>query len=245
MKIITKAVLDMHTMKWIPELEESHEYLGFVALCKETKEQDAAAKNIGDLTKTLQSSFSTAYAGQTAILNNITNSIKATIAAGPSQYGFSAQGDAALRTQASEGTAAAYKMARQATGEQIAAIGGGNQFLPSGTTAQLTAEAANRAASQEASQQLGITSAGWDTGRSNYLNAINAGQNVAKIIDPSQYSSQALQGVKATFDAQTQIANMPTAAGTVGSILGSVAGAGLSAFTGGLGGGLASKVLGK
>jgi hypothetical protein len=32
MKIITKAVLDLESMQWIPELEESFEYSGDIAL---------------------------------------------------------------------------------------------------------------------------------------------------------------------------------------------------------------------
>jgi hypothetical protein len=233
MKIITRAVLDMRTMKWVPELEESYEYSGIVAMLKETSAQDQAAQNLTSMTKSLQNNFAVNFSAQQAVLNNINNSIKSIIAAGPSQYGFSAQQDAALRTQASEGTAAAYRSARQATGEQLAAIGGGNTFLPSGTSAVLNATVANKAAAQESSQQLGITEAGWQQGNQNYLNAVGAGENTAKILDPSAYSSQALSGANDSFNAETTIANEPTTAGVVGGILGSVAGAGLSGWAGG------------
>lgn len=233
MKVITKAVLNMATMQWIPELEESFEHDGLVAFCKDDSNQENAATNLKDMTKQLQSSFATNFSSQQAILNNISNSIKATIAAGPSQYGFSAQQDAALRTQADEGTAASYRMARQATGESLAAIGGGNTFLPSGTAAVLKAQTANAAAAQQASQQLGITSAGWAQGNKNYLTALGAGESTAKILDPSQYSAQALSGADSTFKAYQAIASEPTTGGVVGGILGSVAGAGLSGWASG------------
>jgi len=227
MIITTKAVWnsmeDFMTGK-PADYRESVEHQGPVALCKVTGEEKNAANNLQQMTDTLKGSFGTAFAGQQAILDNIDKSIKATIAAGPSQYGFSAQQDAALRTQASEGTAGAYKMARQATGEALAAVGGGNKFLPSGTAATLRAEAANRAAAQEASQQLGITTAGWQTGRENYLNAVGIGQKSAQILDPTAYSSQALSGARDTFEAQHAMATEPTTAGVVGGILGSVAG---------------------
>lgn len=215
-----------------PTYSETMEYAGPICLLKVTDEQKQAAQNLQSMTKTLQNSFTTTFAGQQAILNNINDSIKSTIAAGPSQFGFTAQEEAALRTQASEGTAQAYKMARQATGEGIAAIGGGNVFLPSGTKEVLQATTANQAAQQEASQQLGITTAGWQQGRQNYLNAVGAGENVAKIFDPTAYSGQTLEGSKASFEAQNAIANTPTTAGVVGGILGSVAGAAAGGLTG-------------
>lgn len=230
MKIITRAVLDMTTMRWIPELEESFEYDGVVALCKDDSNQENAATSLKDITKQLQSSFSTNFSAQQAILNNINNSTKAIIAAGPSQYGFTAQEDAAMRTQADEGTAASYRSARQATGEALASIGGGNTFLPSGTSAVLKAQNANAAAAQQADQNLSITKAGWDTGRQNYMNAVGAGETTAKILDPSQYSAQAEKGANDTFGAYQAIASEPTTGGVVGGILGSVAGTALGGW---------------
>jgi hypothetical protein len=241
MKIITRAVLDMNTMQWLPELEESFEYAGVVALCKDDTNQENAASSLKDMTKQLQQSFGTNFASQQAIMKNIDDSIKATIAAGPSQYGFSAQEDAALRTQSDEGTAANYRSARQATGEALAALGGGNTFLPSGTAAVLKAQNANAAAAQQSNQNLGITKAGWDTGRQNYANALNIGETSAKVLDPSQYSGQALSGANSTFDAYKTIASEPTTGGVIGGILGSVAGAAVGGLTGG-GGLLAQKV---
>jgi hypothetical protein len=231
MKVYKKLVIDMATGKILEEV--SYEYHGPLVLCKVTDQEKNAASNLQQMTDTLKGSFSTAFAGQQAILDNIDRSIKATIAAGPSQYGFSAQQDAALRTQASEGTAGAYKMARQATGEALAARGGGNVYLPSGTEDVLKAEVANRAASQEASQQLGITEAGWQTGRQNYLDAVGIGQKSAQIFDPTAYSSQALSGARDTFEAQHQMATEPTTAGVVGGILGSVAGTALGGWASG------------
>lgn len=41
MKIITYAVLDMHTMQWVPELEKSFEYSGDLALCDRALQSQA------------------------------------------------------------------------------------------------------------------------------------------------------------------------------------------------------------
>lgn len=48
MKIITRAVLDMATMQWIPALEESFEYSGEIAKCDRAAQ--AAAKNLRNTT---------------------------------------------------------------------------------------------------------------------------------------------------------------------------------------------------
>jgi len=228
-KIITKAVLDMRTMQWIPELEESYVYLGEIALCKETDAQKESAQTLTNLTNQLQGVFAQNFGAQTAIMNNINNSIKATIAAGPSQYGYSAQEDAALRTQADTGTAQAYRQASQATNEQLAAVGGGNTFLPSGTAAVLKANNANAAAARRSNQNLAITSAGWQQGNQNYNNAVGFGAQQEQILNPAAYSSQALSGGTAAFNANTTIANEPTTGGVIGGILGSAAGSVVSA----------------
>src|SRR6266850_7036464 len=118
---------------------------------------------------TLMQNYATQFAGQQNILTALQNAFTPILNAGIDQYGFSAKEDAALRTQASAGTSNAYRMAAQATGQQMAAKGGGNQFLPTGADAQLQQQNAMRAAEQESNQQLGITTAGYETGRQNYM----------------------------------------------------------------------------
>ena len=244
MKLYSKIVLDMN--KPLPGglfevIEAAYvEYVGPVAQCKVNDAEKSAAANLDSITTSLKQSFGENFAAQQSILKNLTDSIDSVIKAGPSQYGFSAQEDSALRSQALTGTGAAYRNAQQAVQGNLAAIGGGNTFLPSGTAEVIKAQVANQAADQEASQQLGITTAGWNTGRQNYLTALNEGNSVASILNPAQYSSQALQGSQASFDAQHAMATEPTTAGVVGGILGSVAGAAVGGLTG-TGGLLAQK----
>jgi len=49
MKVITRAVLDMHTMQWLPELEKSFEYAGPIAKCDRALQSQSTqnAKNAG------------------------------------------------------------------------------------------------------------------------------------------------------------------------------------------------------
>ena len=51
MKIITRAVLDMNTMQWVPELEEAYEYVGPLALADRAAQ--AAAQNAGKTAATV------------------------------------------------------------------------------------------------------------------------------------------------------------------------------------------------
>ena len=149
--------------------------------------------------QTLQGNYNTQFAGQSAILNNLNTSASAVLNQGINQYGFNPAEDAALRTQAREGTAQGYNMAKQATGEALASIGGGNTFLPSGTAAGINNANAVKFAQQNAGQQLGITEAGYSQGRQNYLNAAGVLGNVASQMNPLGYAGSATSAGSQAF----------------------------------------------
>lgn len=140
---------------------------------------------------TLQNNYTQQFNGQSAILSKLSSSFEPILSAGENQYGFSAPEDAALRTQASEATAAQYQNAKKATGEAISSIGGGNAVLPNGTSAELIAENANKAAADESTKQLGITTAGYETGRENFDKAASVLGGVSAQMNPTAYASSA------------------------------------------------------
>lgn len=195
----------------------------------------------------LQQSYQTAFAGQQNILNSLNQAMSPILAAGIGQYGFTPQEDAALRTQASAGTATQYANAAKATGEQLASVGGGNTFLPSGVQSKLQSQTALQAAQQESAQQLGITQAGYEQGRQNFLSAAGAMQQDASMLNPQGYANSATGAGSAAFGSQAQIWQQNQESSPwniVGGVLGGAMQAGLGAFTGGIGTGAANMLRG-
>lgn len=186
----------------------------------------------------LQQSYQTTFAGQQNILNSLNQAMQPILAGGINQYGFSPQEDTALRTQASAGTAAQYQNAARTTGEQLAAAGGGNTFMPSGVQSKIASQEALAAAQQESSQQLGITQAGYEQGRQNFLTAASGMQQNAAMLNPTGYAGQATGAGNAAFGSQAQIWQQNQESSPwniVGGVLGGALQAGIGAFTGGIG----------
>lgn len=232
MRVTTKIVFDIAGNV---QEHEWHEYDGPVAECKgATDSEKSTAQSQTDFMNQLMGNYATQFGNQSAILKSISDSVTPTLLAGPDQFGYSKQQEGALRTQASEGTAGAYKMAKQATGESLAAVGGGNVFLPSGVKAGLTAQNANAAAALESNQQLGITNQGYELGRQNYGNAIGALSNVASQYNPLGYAGQGTNAGQAAFSSQSDIQKADAAA-SPWSTIGGIAGGALGSFLGGYG----------
>lgn len=240
MKIYTRIVLDMITGELLAT--NSRLYFGPVAVCKgASQQQNDLAASQAALNQTLISNYSTQFANQQAIFAAIKSVYDPIFAAGPNQYGFSQAEDTALRTQATEGTAANYRQAEKATASQLASAGGGNNVLPSGVAADIDARVKGAAAGQESSQNLGITTAGYAAGKENFQNASNAEFGVASGENPLGYAGAAINSGKAAFDEATTIQQANAAAspwGAIGGMIGGVAGAfagnpGLGASIGG------------
>jgi hypothetical protein len=176
-------------------------------MCGPSSQQLQLAGQQQNFYQTLQSGYQQAFAGQTSLLNSLQASFQPILAAGINQYGFSPQENAALRTQATTGTASQYQAANQATQEELASVGGGNQALPSGAAAELTQQNALAAAQQESTEQLGITQAGYQQGQANYMAAANALGGVAQAWNPEGYAGLTTGAGSAAFGEQTQNAN--------------------------------------
>lgn len=143
--------------------------------------------------------YQTQFKGQQAILGQLQAAAAPIVSQGINQYGFTGKEDSALRTQATEGTAKAYQMAKQATGENLAAVGGGNTILPTGTAAGLQNNNAIAAAGQISDENLGITERGYDQGRSNFLNATGILSGVSSQMNPLGYASSATGANESAF----------------------------------------------
>jgi hypothetical protein len=127
-------------------------------------------------------------------------------AKGPDQEGFSPEEKANLNTQVTDQTAQNYGQAAQAVGEQLAAQGGGNIAIPSGATATIKGELASSAASQEASQRLGITQSSYTQGYQNWLNAAQGMNTTAQMVSPVSFSGAATSAGGAAASTANQIA---------------------------------------
>jgi hypothetical protein len=212
-------------------------YYGPVQLAKggPTADQTSALESMKALQSTLTANYDTAFTNQSAILGSIHNALDPIVQAGINQFGFSKAEETALRTQASEGTAQTYAQAKKALSEQLAARGGGNTLLPSGAEESIQADLAGRAAESESGKQLGVTEAGYEQGRQNFLAATSGDLSTAQAYNPLGYASAATQASKGTFDIATSLYNQKRAAspwGTIGGLVGGAAGA----FLGGPGG---------
>lgn len=237
MKIYTKIVIQMTDSvgEYLPLVEEFFYYEGPVEKAcfgGASSTENQISQSQQQLYNTMSSNYSTQFAGQSAILKSLTDSAQPILNAGINQFGYSAPEEAALRTQSSEGTAAGYKMANQATKEGLAAVGGGNAYLPSGVKAGIQASNATKFAAEDANQQLGITESGYAQGRQNYLTATGLLTNTAQMENPTAYGSEALTGGQDAFGA-AQTINDANQRGW--QTIAGLAGGAASSFLGGFG----------
>jgi hypothetical protein len=222
--------------------ENSRLYIGPVAYCKgASSEQKALEASQTNFYNTLLQQQQAQFGKQDALYAAVRGVYDPIIAAGPNQYGFAGAEDRALRTQASEGTAAQYRQAEAATSAAMAARGGGNSFLPSGAEADIHSRVAGAAAAQESSQQLGITKAGYEVGRENFNNATGVEMGIASGYNPLGYANSATTAGNSAFNMASEIQKANAAAspwGTIGGLVGGIAGS----FAGPFGAALGKKV---
>lgn len=240
MQVTTKIVWDMTTGQVLAH--DWFHYSGpFMRLKGASAAQERLASSQADFYKTLQQDYGQQFANQGKILSSLQTAWQPILNAGINQFGFSPAETAALRSQATEGTAQTYQKASQALGQNIAAQGGGNVPIPSGASQQLQTELASAAAAQESSANNQITQAGYSQGRSNYLNAASSLGGVAGQYSPVGFAGAANNSGTDAFGSATEVQKMNNAAspwGTIGGILGGVAGS----FLGPLGTSLGSKL---
>lgn len=226
------------TKKYVVVHEEGYDYPenGQVALCKgASQQQNDLAASQSQFYNTLTNSYNQQFANQSAILASLNKSLSPTIAAGPSQFGYSPDQLNDLNATAIQGTAQSYQNAQRALQNQQATRGGGNMQLPSGVDAQNSATLATAGANQESSELLGIKNAGYAQGNTNYNNAVNAEQGVAGLYNPNGYAGSAI-GAGNSADNEANIIQKVNSASSPWSAIGGILGGAASAFTGGFAG---------
>ena len=217
-------------------------FFGQIALAKgASAQQTDIANSQQNFTNQLMSNYSQQFASQNAILGTLQNSLNPIVNAGPNQFGFSKAETNNLNSQALQGTGQQYANASKALGQQQAAQGGGNSYLPTGAQAQQQAGLAANAANQSSSQLMGIQQAGYQQGYNQYQSAVGQLGGVAGMYNPTGYAGEAnTSGADAASTANqvAQLNNEASPWNLVGGILGGAA----SAFAGGLGGGLGKEL---
>jgi hypothetical protein len=226
-RIATRTVFDLYGNLIA---ENTKLYIGPISLCKggPSADQSASMASMNALRDILTSNYKTAFSNQSAILKAVQGVLDPILQGGINQFGFSKPEETAMRTQVSEGTAQSYASAKKAISEQMAARGGGNTLLPSGAEESIQAGLAGEAARTESGQQLGITEAGYEKGRQNFLAATSGEMGVAQAYNPLGYANLADQAAKGSFDMSTQLYKQKQAAspwGTIGGLAGGLLGA--------------------
>lgn len=169
MKIFTSIEMQWDGTKYVVAKSEYFEYIGEVSqCCGATSAQNNILTSQQNLMNTASQQASQIFGSDSQVFNSLVNTFSPTVAAGPSQNGFSAQETANLNSQAITANGQAAKNAKQAAGESAAAQGGGNTVLPSGTTGATDANIDTAIAANTANQLSGITQAGYVQGNKNY-----------------------------------------------------------------------------
>lgn len=245
MKIYTKIVWDIAT--GAIDSEEYFEYNGIVdLLCGASSQQNqvqaAQASAYTQMTQQAQQIFG----ADSGVFQQLQSSFAPTIAAGPSQKGFSDQENADLNSQAITQNGIAARNAKQAAGEGIAAQGGGNNAalqsgVDTGIENQINISSANNTANEEGQ----ITEQNYATGRQNYDNAVGGLENAT-----NGFNSASTAGNAATNSGQADATTANNIAsqnnswvqavtGALGGVAGSFVGGGLGKLLPGGGSGAA------
>jgi hypothetical protein len=185
-------------------------------------QQQQLASEQAQFYQTMTQDYSQTFAQNQQVLGQLQQAWDPVLKAGINQYGYSPQENQALQSLATNTTGADYQNAAKAVNEQIAARGGGNAVLPSGTSEQIQAQVASQAAELQSQQQLNITQQGYAQGTQNYLAAANALGSVASAYNPTGYSSSANQSGSSAYQSAAENQQMSNA--WIGMVAGSLGG---------------------
>jgi hypothetical protein len=175
-------------------------------MCGPSSSEKSLAASSANFASMLQGHYATLFGEQQDVLNAIKRSLSPTLAAGPSQQGFSAEERAAINTQAINAAGAANRAAQQAARTYGAGQGGGGTSgLTSGVTKQIEAAVGGQVASQLAATQSQITQADYAAGRENYWRAQGGMQALAAGYSPTAAQSGAISEGSQAFGEASQI----------------------------------------
>jgi hypothetical protein len=158
---------------------------------------------------TLSSDFNTVFKENQNILDTIAPSLSGIITKGVGQAGYTPEEDAARKSEILATNSAATRQASSAAGESIAALGGGNQVLPSGSKEAIMGGIAERGAQTGASELQQETAQNYETGRQNYFEATKELPQATSTLDNASnglggLANQAESGVGQTENERIQ-----------------------------------------
>lgn len=216
MKVITKAVLDMETLRW--EYVEAHDEDCRPALCKGDDTAKAAEKQQMQFNQQLMGIFSKQFERQMEIFNFLKGKLEPMI---DHPTGFGEDALAAMRTSATENITAQSDNAQRALQNQQFALGG--RDLPSGVNEMQFGALKAMEAGKIADSQNQITLANEQLKQQNYWNAMNALNGQEAMLNPLGYANAATQGSNAVANL-SQAVTASQQSGLMGMLGGAVGG---------------------
>lgn len=175
-------------------------------MCGATSAQEDLQSEQMAFYKTANEQSATTFAEDQAILKQMQDVYSPILAKGPNQKGFSDEERNNLDSQAIEGTADNYSKAARAVNESIAAEGGGNIPMPTGSQIALKEQVAEAAAREESRQQSEIINADYTAGRTQFNQASEALLSASHELNPTAYSNAATNAGSAASKTASDIA---------------------------------------
>jgi len=219
---------DERLRQYVTVDEESCEYAGRVAFCCGASQgQKDIANQQTSAYQAIQQQAQQVFGGSSKVFNDLVSSLSPIVAAGPNQEGFSPAEKSALQSAAITQTGQAYRNARQAVGESLAAQGGGNVGdVTGGSNTAINLGVAQSAANQTSSELNQIDQADYATGRQNYDNAVQGLSGSTNVFNPATSMDTATTGSgTAAANTQNQIAEQDNSwVGAVSGALGNIGG---------------------
>lgn len=234
-RIITKCVMDMETLQWIPELEESIPYSGIwaQALGGATKGEKGDAAAESTFMENLQGEQSQQFSQEQQAQQQVQKAWAPIVAGGAYQYGFSTAEDQQLQQNIVNQGAQAVQNTENASLLREQQESGGAQTAPTGADAAINAQVAATGAQSTATNLANEKLAGYEQGSKLFQEGTAAETSVAELANPSGYAGAATGAAGAANQGQ-QIVNTANANSLTSKLLGGVVGGGLTALTGGL-----------
>jgi hypothetical protein len=163
-------------------------------MCGASSDQKQIAQEQKQNFQQMSAQSAAVFGAGSQIFNDLSSSFEPVLAAGPDQAGYSAPELAALKSAAISNTGTAYRNAAAATGERIAASGGGNAILPSGQSDALQAQVAEAGAAQTAGELGNINIQNAELGRQNWMNAAGVLSGATNVFNPATGAGNAATG---------------------------------------------------
>ena len=179
-------------------------------MCGPSSSQKELAAGELNFSQLLQGNYAQNFGAQSAELSKLNNTFTPIVEAGPDQQGWGPQEAAAVNTQIGEGVGNNYAKATQSLNANLSAQGGGNEFLPSGASAQLKSQLATAGANQMSQEQLGATEANYAQGRTNYNQATAGLQALQGDYNPNALAGETTSATQGAYQDATQNAMQAT-----------------------------------